>query len=139
MKNKAIIRDLSREEIYVEPFRSEAEADQSCGSGGCEHCGCNKKARLLKVINPQNFSLKRGNIVEIEYSTTRALRAFFGIILLPVLLFISVFILSKEILRFTEITALSAGLVSAVSAALISLFSGRQNSDQETPRIREVL
>ena len=82
MKETAIVKKVEPERVIVE-----CRANADCQ--GCSRCSVGKGSRIMEAVNRTGEPLHRGDIVEVYFAPSRAIRASFMVLILPLLLFIA--------------------------------------------------
>lgn len=139
MINKGIIRNITDNEILVEPLSSDSLDGKSCGSGSCATCSHKGKVRLMKVINSEDLPLRPGNLVEFELPTSQALLGFFRMLLAPPLAFAILYYTASTILKSSISISVVSGVVGFSLIIGANILYRRIASDREVPKLVKVL
>lgn len=140
MINKGIIKTITNKGVFVEPYSSDpSEKISSCSSGSCESCGKNSKKRLVEVLNPREFFLEKGKLIEFEVSSTEVLKALFRVLIFPLILFSLFFIMARFPFNAEQNIAVISGLSGFTVALLINFLLRKKSRERETPHIIRVL
>lgn len=140
MKSKAIIRNISKLDVYVEPFKSEPnENSSSCASGSCESCSQYSRKRLIQVLNPAKIPLGTGDIVELEISSSRIFAGLLRVLLFPLIVFAGFYLIAAYSFSAEEQVRILSGVSGFTLAILFNFLFKKKNSEKEKPSIIRVL
>ncbi len=140
MITTGIIKEINGENIVVEMFNADSHSQStSCSSGNCAGCSAAGKGKLINAANTKKLPIKTGTLIEMEVSSLKALLAGFRVLILPLLLFIAVFMLAGNVFHTSEGLQVASGFTGLGAGFLLNIFFSRKNRIKEMPVIVRIL
>ncbi|MDA3938310.1 MAG: SoxR reducing system RseC family protein [Spirochaetia bacterium] len=135
MITKGIIKEIKDSIISVEMF----DEGSSCSSGNCASCSSKEKNKILEALNTKQLPIKTGSFIEMELSTAKALIAAFRVLIIPLLLFISGFMIIGSIQGISEGLQVAGGFTGLGTGFLFNLLFSKKYKLKEMPEIVRIL
>lgn len=135
MITMGIIKEIKESTISVEMF----DPGSSCGSGNCANCSTQGKKKILEALNTKDLPIKMGSYIEMELSTSKALIAAFRVLIVPLLLFITGFMIIENISGTSEGLQVAGGFTGLGSGFLFNLLFSKKFKMKELPEIIRIL
>jgi len=137
------------EEIRVNRIRACGRRDagrrdsgSAQGCGGCTLCllGRPESTVAIEAENRRNLPVEIGDIVEIFLSPAKAIRAAFCVLILPLLLFLALYGLGKELVGIeSEGTNVLIGACGLIGGLLLNLAAKKLRRDPDLPEVTRIV
>ncbi len=140
MISTGIIQEINEKNIVVEMFNADSHSEgSSCSSGNCAGCSAAGKGKLINAINSHKLPIKKGTLIEMEISSLKALLAGFRVLIIPLLLFITAFMLAGNTFHTSEGLQVASGFTGLAVGLLFNILFSRKNRIKEMPVIVRIL
>jgi positive regulator of sigma E activity len=122
--------------------RATVEYCDKADCGTCSSCTHLFKQRrtTVEVSNPKELPLNPGDVVEIFLSPSRAIKAGFDVLILPILLFFPLYLVGRDLLEIeSEIVNVLLGTIGILLGFSINLYYKKTKGEADLPEISRVL
>ncbi len=134
MVEKGIVESIEEGWISVQ-----CSENPYCAS--CNACESGKDSvKRLKVKNPDNISIEKGDIVEVYLSPGKSILASFMVFIMPIILFFIFYFLAGSVIKgASEKVQVLSGLLGIALGFIINMIYGKIRKDSDLPEITRVL
>jgi len=140
MITTGIVKEINEKNIVVEMFNADSHFEgSSCSSGNCAGCSAAGKGKLIDAANTKKLPIKTGTLIEMEVSYIKALLAGFRVLIIPLLLFITGFMLADNTFHTSEGLQVASGFTGLGAGFLFNILFSRKNRIKEMPVIVRIL